>query len=409
MELPRFFLPSAHDVDGPEAPPGEPVHVIDRLVHVRDGAPVERLVGLDSLGALVAHDVDHREALLGSIRAHLAHAEVQSARVRRVETAPGGLWLMAIELLEQLPDAPGPNDPVYLYGTLWPADDPLVAGRRGQLTTTRGDVLRGLVEGLAWAFRYPPDEGERVPRAFHLALPGDRAEVVRGGRGIVLADPATEPALLGAHASNEIQALHLYHDVLAALRGDADHDGDAGGPLPVPDLTGFVKDLVDQGWTIADDQRSATREAPAAGFFKRLFGGRESVELPAPANVEDYARRARAELARLDAWPTPSSEALFTRVGPWSGALGGSSRTIPAARASSPLPAATSAEPAPRPAPRPIGAAAPRASRDEWMRDFVIEHAPRHPRLTPVRPPPPPAPLSRPAERGRPDWMKDFD
>jgi len=394
MELPRFFLPSAHDVDGPEAPPGEPVHVLDRLVHVSDGVAVERLVGLDAVGALVVTDGDDRQALLGSLRAHLAHAEVQSARLRRVEAARGGLWLMTIELLEQLPDAPGPNDPVYLYGTLWPADDARALGQRGQLTTTRGDVLRGLVEGAAWAFTYPPDEHERVPRAFHLALPGDRADELAAGRGLVLAYPAADVALLGAHAANELQVLHLYHDVLAALRVDVDHprDDDAGGdPLPVPDLTDVVKDLVDDGWTVAADRRSATRAAPRAGFLSRLFGGRETMALPAPATVEDYTRRARRELERLAAWPSPASRALFARFGPWDGTKAPLATRSPRATPTSPDPSPSA--PVARP---PSGSgAAPRAARDEWMRDFVGEHAPHRPRLTPVR--------------GRPDWMKDFD
>jgi len=412
MELPRFFLPSAHDVEGELAPPTEPTFVLDLFVHTRAGeAPREVMTGLDALGALSLHEADRRDERLGSIRQHLAHAEVGGAGLRRVEAGAGGLWLFAVELLEQLPDAPGANDTLYLYGTLWPADAPASPGVRGQLTTTRADVLRGLVEAERWAFRYPPDEAERVPSAYHLMLPGDRAEVVRAGQGLVLAYPAMDPELLGSHAGNELQVLGFFHDVLAALRRDEEHDGASEDVLPVPDVTGFVNDLVAQGWVLSEDGRSATRERDGAGFFQRLFTAKETIELPAPATIADYARRARAELARLPGWPSAASEALFSRVAPWTGALARTSPSVPTRAVTTPrAPEATAAAtPAPRPPCATTGGLA-RPSRDEWMQDFLGQHAGRAPELSRVKPTrpvrPEPIPTQRPA---RPDWMKDFD
>lgn len=416
MEWPRLFVPSsADDSDELTGAPSEPSWVLDAFVHVTLGADaIEVLTGLDAMGALALHPLDERHERLSSIRAHLAHAEVASPARRRVESARDGLWLFALELVEQLPDAPGPNDPIYLYGTMWPAADPTMPGVRGQLACTRGDLLRGLVDGARWAFRFPPDEGERVPRAFHMLLPGDRADALATGRGLVLAYPAMDPGLIGSHAGNDLLVVDLTRDVLAALYADPDREPPAGDdePLPVTDRAAALSALEADGWEIDEADGVARRKDPEGGFLKRLVGGKTTTPLPREGGIDDFIAIAERELTRLPGWPTAASQALFARVGPWTGGFG---RTrLPAVQAATsprvPAPPEPPREPA-RPAPRPPDRATPRARRDDWMQDFVSAHAERRPQLTRVAPPPPRAAptTTAPPKSARPDWMKDFD
>src|SRR5688572_10764291 len=126
MERPRFFIASDHtdnkdDGLDPAGAPSEPAFVLDAFMHVTAGsashAASEVITGLDALGALGLWSLDTRDERLSSLRSHLTHAEVATPQRRRIETARDGLWLFALELIEQLPDAPGAIDPVYLYGT----------------------------------------------------------------------------------------------------------------------------------------------------------------------------------------------------------------------------------------------------------------------------------------------------
>lgn len=385
LQLPRLFVASS----GSKQPaPVEPSWVIDRLVVAgpdfgADGREV--VVGLDALGGLALHA--ESEDLLPSLRAHLAHAEVTGQR-RRIACASSdatGLWLFAVELVEQLPDAPGINDAVYLYGTLYPASDAAAEGVRGQLTSTRADLLRGFVDGFDHAFRFPPDEAERAPRAFHLLLPGDRPDALAQGNGIVLAYPIVDTALLGEHAGNDLALMGVVHDLLAAMRTEI-------GKLPaipVPDRSAALDALRAEGWDI-DERTNVAKKAPDGGFFGRLFAEREEIPLPTQATLEAYAALARETLAHVAGWPTATSRALFARVG----AAGSTRRTI----AQRPPPAAPPVPSAP--------SIAARAPRKDWMRDFLDAH--EAPRLTPVRPEPARPEPTRP-DPARPDWMSDFD
>ncbi len=390
MEFPRFFLPSESEA----TTASEASYVLDSF-HL--GGVGEVMVGLDAAGALLLEPLDNPGERLPSIRAHLAHAEVATASKRGLDAAPGGLWLMALDLVEQLPDAPGVNDPIYLYGTLYMASGD-GRGTRGQLTATRGDLLRGVLEGLPWAFRYPPDAHDRIPRAFHALLPADRAEAIEGGHGLVLAYPAMDPALFGDHAGNELAVLAMLHDTLAALLADPERDGSARSPLPVPDRAVFVSDLEARGWTIEEDEDGAawaTREPVEGGLLKRLFGGKERLAIPPQATVELYAERVRAELGGLTGWPSRASRALFARVqSPYMGDT--SRRGVPVIA----MPRPPAHEPPPPPPPRPPPADLIRARRDEWMQDFVGQHRQHQPRLTP---------LGAEPRAKRPDWMKDFE
>jgi len=331
------------------------------------------------------------------MRAHLAHAELTGS-CRRIACAASdgsGLWLLAIELVEQLPDAPGVNDAIYLYGTLFPAWDAAAPGVRGQLTTTRADVLRGFVDGFDHAFRYPPDASERVPRACHLLLPGDRPDQLAQGRGMVLAYPLVDTALIGDHAGSDLALTSLLHDLLAALRNDL---GDTRRPpLPVPDRAAALDALRADGWEI-DERADVARKKQDSGFFGRLFADRDEVPLPAQATLDRYAALARAALGHIPAWLSPASRALFARVG-----TAGPLLTTIAARA---------APPALLPAPVIQRTPAPAAKRSpDWMRDFIDQHAAHAPQLTPLRSPPtraaPTPSTATPAQR--PDWMRDFD
>src|SRR5689334_4305837 len=97
----------------------------------------ELIVGTDANGGIVV--TAERERLGQRARGELAFHEAASGRVLGLDTDT--LYVFDLQAIEVLPDAPGPNGALYVYGLMYGpypahADMPVVAVE-GQLTVTR--------------------------------------------------------------------------------------------------------------------------------------------------------------------------------------------------------------------------------------------------------------------------------
>jgi hypothetical protein len=311
-------------------------------------------------------------------------------------------------LVEQAPDSPGTDDPVYLYGTLI---GPLGTGGalttvEGQLTVTRGDLLDAAVEGSPHAFRFGGTPGDpfrtSAARAFHLHLAADRAEEIEQGRGSVLVYPVLSPDIHATAPGNELFFDQMLYDLIAALWGDVARESPPPRhrpeDLPVPNRETHEQDLVSRGFAIEGDTAVRRRKGLLGAVLDSLIEDRRS--LPAEGGSDQYVALAREALTAVPSWPTPRVRALRDRTRP-----GPRLTTTPAI--SLPLP-----PPPPPPPPRRLDAS---AGVPDWMEDFIGGHAApgrARPQLTTGRP--------RPSKRqpddeepkkpsGKADWMKDFE
>ncbi len=143
----------------------------------------------------------------------------------------------------------------YLSGERTPINDPsargVVVGL--SLATTRGDLYRGLVDGVALAVR------DNVEAMRALGAPIQRVVAVGGGT----ADPAMLQAV--ADATGLEQALPRV--TIGAARGDAFLAGRAAGLLEPADLAGWVE----IGSTVSPDPRGRAAAERRAGQFRALY------------------------------------------------------------------------------------------------------------------------------------------
>jgi hypothetical protein len=340
-----------------------------------------------------------RGRLAQRARTQLSFHDVASGHV--LELDADELHVFDLHTVEMLPDAPGVNDALYLYGAMrgpYPAKlDAPVASVDGQLTVTRADLLGGLVDGVAKAFRYAPEpHGSRCVCAL---LPGERADVIDTGRGIVLALPLAPGWLLDCPVPNDLIVAQMLYDVLSAMRTEPRIGLDDA--LPVPDRASYEQTLVAAGWRIEGDE--AVR-AKGRGIFGSLLKGDERRKLPRQGTLEELVAEAAAVLSRMPDVPTAEARSLRHRVAHATG------RALPLV--SSPIravPVSPAAAVLPSHAAPPVATAAvaarPRVATDrsEWMKDFVDAHR------SPSRPAPR---LSTPARAvapaAQPTWMDDF-
>ena len=394
---PRYFVASA------SAPPGrpdrdDPGRLVNALAVVQVGA-AELVVGTDGEGRLRAVSGGERAAMTARVQAQLAYHEVTSPAP--VGVSASEVWLLDVQVVELLRDAPGLNDPLHLYGSLrgaypW-ALEREVASVEGQLTVTRSDLLGGLVAGVERAFKVEPSSAGA--RCIHAMVPGGPPAEMQEGRGLVLAFPLAHLPI-GDDPPNELVVAQTLYDVLSALRADLGDDGAA--PLPVPSRRALEAELAADGWHI-DGDRAVRKKGGIGG---RLLGvGKKERTLPPQGTLEDYVTEARTVLARLTPAPARASTppvrrstaprpAVSTTPDEWmkdfSTARPSPGKTRPRAK---PRPAVIVPRVS-RPA-RVLSQEAP-ASPPDWMRDF------KEPAAKPE-----PEPEAQPAER--PDWSKDFD
>lgn len=418
--LPRYFVArtAAPSPDRSQDLSLTPEHVLDTFfIGSRHLEEREWVVAVDLLGQLQFLPAAQHASLPESVQHELAFNEISNAnRGRLIEATE--VFLFDLQLLEQPAGTPGWNDPVYLYGRLY-GPYPESAGEaqdgiEGQLTLTRGDLLQGLVDEAASAFRCAGTgiAADQSRRCFHLLLPGDAEEEIRRGAGLILAYPLLPAELITTDVSNEIVVSQLLHDLLSALQEDLERE-QVEHPLrrmtlPVPSRASLEQQLRSQGYEIEGD--TARRKADAGEGFKGLlasvFGAlmSDSLELPTEAEVDELLELAKRVLMSLPGWPSPRSRALRDCVKP-----------APARHKVRPalLPPRTPQLSAPLPPvqpPRPV-----RRSNEPpvWMKDFISAHqqpdAPP-PRLTSTTVlKPHTVPANPDLSRTEPEWVKDFE
>jgi len=396
--FPRYFVAAAGPADtlGPRS--GDPSWVVrvQDLLRIGHGEAADRewVVGADLDGNLDLVAVEDRGGLAGEAQVQLAHHEVASGgRIRRIDAEQ--LFLFGAQLLEQPADTAGLNAPVYLYGRMTgPFPRPRGAelpALDGQLTAARADVLDGLAEGEANAFRYSGAAGSSTAgRSFNLLLPGGPLEEIEAGRSIVLAYPMPQPEIASLDAANEALTVQILYDLLRGFPEELARTGKPplARPVPVPSRAAYAAQLEREGWRVKGDRavRTSKRRSSVGTMIARLFDS-ESVTLPPQGTTEDFFAVARLALKSLEGWPEPRARALQARL-----------RT---ARAGAPRP--TPPAPAPPGPARPLPPRLQRPRRDDWMKDFIGAHVKPGgtvPRIT--------SSAARATSSGTPDWRSDF-
>ena len=390
-------LPAAHDIGMARA--------LDAFVLGGERTPRRVVVARDLGGDLHVVDEDGPAGLPDALRRDVGRHEIARGQPPRLIDVDD-LWLFTIDLLEQPADSPGTNDPVQLFGRLsgpWgpPSSSPRACD--GQLTVTRGDLLRAFAESGGQPFLV---DGGAI---LHALLPGDRAEDVAAGRGAVLAYPLLPLDAGGLDGGNEACVVQVFDGLVRALQDDlrahAAPSSFSARLLPIVDRRAEEARLQAEGFSVEGDV--AERKT---GFLSK-----ERRAVAREWSMADVGVVAREALGTLGAgFPDARSAALWLRTLPRAPSIAALPRT-----ASAPLVATTSATTTPMPptvVEQPFRRRAP-----DWMADFASPAGTPTPRRTPVTPAtprrpsgptstPPSAPSPPPSEaRGRPDWMKDFD
>ncbi|HKX28814.1 MAG TPA: hypothetical protein VJ302_14045 [Blastocatellia bacterium] len=434
--LPKYFIAhAAQDSDHSSDEVAPLAHVLDSFL-TGDGRLNERgwVVATDCLGHLHLLPDSDRESFPASIQNELAFHELSAGgRTRQTRSIQASqVFLFHFELLEQLAGAPGFNDPVYLYGTLYgpcpeapegpSGEETRMIGIEGQLAVSRGDVMEALIQGTEYAFRYalPRDESGPAQRCFHLLLPGGGDEETTRGADLILAYPLLPVELRSAGVSNEFVVSQVIYDLLSAIKEDAIRE-QVEHPLrsmvlPVPSRSVLEQELQSQGYTINGDQAVKPKTgAGARGLLAAVFGPliNDRLELPPEGTVDEFLGLAGQALAAMPGWPPPRTTALRSRVRPAPSRLRLADR-VPFSPAPPRIqPPNAPALPRVRTA-RPVQKARPGNEPPAWMQDFIAAHCRPEsppPKLTSTAAPKPPR--GDRAKRGSaavpPEWMKDFD
>jgi hypothetical protein len=407
--LPRYFTPRS-DSSPSRVRPATIAGLLDAFLlsgrgrTARDAAVVE-----DLLGGLHVIDDEVPQILPADTRATFSHHEMTNGGLRAIDAQE--LWLFDLQMVEQLADTPGVNDPVWLYGRLYgpfpgPAEP---TATDGQLTVTRADLLAGFVDGFPHATRHPQG------RCFGLALPGDTPDAIAQGHGMVLAWPLVPAELRPPDPANEAACAEILHDVLAATRLDLERAGIdhplCRAILPVPNRADLVAELEREGWIVQGDTAIQANKVTRSGLGSLLtsvLGAPDGMsrKLPPEAGIEAFVDLARETLAAFPGWPDARHAALRARFR--DRRPRGAVQHVLADPTPPPAPHTPRAQPTPRP-PTPPPAVSPRTppGTPDWMGDFVNAHkdAAHPPRLT--RPGP------KRTDSGsipkKPGWMDDFE
>jgi hypothetical protein len=429
---PRYFA-GRPDAGRDEYPAEiDPTQVIDNFfLGGRSVTEQEWAVTIDPYGRLQGWVLSAEHALAQELQTQLAYADVAcDSRVRCLDAH--NFYLFHMQLLEQPADAPGLNDPVYLYGTMYgpypEAGMQPAAGVDGQLTVTRADLLDGIVTGSMFAFRSAPDGGAGpATRTFNVLLPGDRDEEINMGRGMVMMYPLHPAEMVNTGAANEIIVSQLLYDVLSSLKEDITRQK-VNNPLrnmvlPVPNRFVMEQDLIAQGYKIKNGVAIRSKLVSTnqfSGVLASVFGemAADKLELPPEGTVDDLINIARDCIYKLPGWPPPRTVALRNRCRPADAAT--RARASGAAQMRAPLihtpvhtvhgrsavaPDVVSQPPTVRP--KPTG------QPPAWMQDFMQSHrkdgAPP-PRITATQTQAPQtAQTQKKKKEPAPEWMKDFE
>lgn len=385
----------------------------------------EWVVTIDSAGYLKATDGEKLGSLPATVQQDLAFNEVIGSAANRTLDS-SHVYLFYLEALEQPPETPGLNDPVYLYGTLYgpypSSSSESGRGVDGQLTINRMDLLAGIVDSAKFAFNYQSVvSGSQTQRCFNLLLPGDREEEIAQGKGLVMAYPLMPAEVVMGEPWNELVVSGLIFDILSALKEDLEKEK-LNHPLrtttlPVPNRAWLEQQLESNGYQIKGNV--ATRLPGAnTGIPKMLSYAlghliKDKTTLPPQGNINDFIALAETTINHLPGFPPTRLKALRNRVRPVSAearAQGSRAKLAPAQAARIP---------AGQPFPAQIGNAPP-AKKVDWMQDFISKHRPAgagETRLTTMsglsgsRASAPAKSAAKPETKlkAKPDWMSDFD
>ncbi len=383
----------------------------------------EWVVTIDSAGYLKATDGENLGNLPANVQQDLAFNEViGSAASRTLDSSH--VYVFYLEALEQPPETPGLNDPVYLYGTLYgpypSSSSESARGIDGQLTVNRMDLLAGLVDSAKFAFNYQ-SVGNETQRCFNLLLPGDREEEIAQGKGLVMAYPLMPAEVVMGEPWNEIVVSGLIYDVLSALKEDLEKEKInhplRSTTLPVPNRAWLEQQLESNGYSIKGN--IATRLPGAnTGIPKMLSYAlghliKDKTTLPPQGTIDDFIAIAETTIHNLQGFPPTRLKALRNRVRAVSAearAQGSRAKTAP-----------------PRPVRIPAGQAfpaqmgnAPAAKKVDWMQDFISKHRTQgagETRLTTMSglaSSRAAEPTKKPAKaetklNAKPSWMSDFE
>lgn len=432
--LPRYFVSRSDSEWSEEGIIShlEPVHAIDSFfLGGRHVVEREWLVTIDAGGFLKAVADGELSDLPEPVQQDLAFNEViGSAASRSMDGVE--FYIFHLEALEQPPETPGLNDPVYLYGTIYgpfpAASEESYRGIQGQLTVNRIDLLAGVVNSAQYCFHYQTGAAGATQRCFNILLPGDREEEIMRGKGLVMTYPLMPGDIGLGDPWNEFLVSTLIYDMLTALKEDIQKEK-VNHPLkdmtlPVVSRFSFEKELEAQGYVIKGE--TAMRQPGAAGGLPNLLPDvlnkplpnavtnaigriiKDKFTLPPEGTVDDFIALAQQTLAKLPGYPPPRAKALQSRVRSASveARAGASRKTVAAPRPIKTPGGSVSAPPQNR-----------KAKTSEWMNDFISTH--REParssetRLTNLSEIAATAQKTQKAvakevSNSNPDWMNDF-
>lgn len=376
--LPRYFVPGPDSEWPDDGKTGllEPSHAIDSFfLGGRHVVEREWLVTIDVGGGLRPMSDDELSGLPSVVQQDLAFNEViGSAAQRSIEGTE--FYLFHLEALEQPPETPGLNDPVYLYGTLYgpfpSKSQENYRGIQGQLTVNRIDLLAGFVNSAPYSFHYQTGAGGSTQRCFNILLPGDREEEIMRGKGIVFAYPLMPGDIGMGEPWNEFLVSNLIFDMLTALKDDLEKEN-VSHPLcrmtlPVTSRYSLEQELQSRGYVIKGEVASRPPGAAIGlpSLVTKALGCivKDTYNLPPEGDIDEYMRIARDALSRLPGYPPPRTKALASRVHAASvEARAGTARKTAAAPRVINTPTGNVSQPPPA-----------KARKADWMNDFIETH-----------------------------------
>ena len=304
---PRYFAPSRHvSLPLPEARTFR--YIVDTFRFEPDEGPErEIVVAVDTEGHIGVLQADDLARLPESVAAQVRFHEMRVGANRTIRART--LHFLEIEHADFPPDVPGVNDPVFVHGRM---SGPLTHETlgtsfivEGHLTVNRADILDAFIKGYEHALHYQSDGYVEAPRCFHLLLPGDRAEAIEEGHGLVLAYPLLPSELRADHGSNDATVMHLVYLVLAAIEREL---GVPKPTVPYPSRAVIEKVLAAEGFVIEGEVATRRRQGILGTLFK------ERLAIPEFGDLDDFVEAAARLVRQCERHPTERTHALAART-----------------------------------------------------------------------------------------------
>ncbi|MBX9688266.1 MAG: hypothetical protein K2X27_16275 [Candidatus Obscuribacterales bacterium] len=321
--LPRYFVArSDAGASLPVQAQAPIMQIIDSfIVGGRHLSEMDCVVGVDALGDLQLSGMAEARQLDEILQGQLTYNEVSANSGRRMLLL-SRFYLFALQLLEQVADAPGLNDPIYLYGKLYGAfpDLPGSVMLEGQLTITRADFLHGMVESAPYAFNYAAgSHHSSLPtRCLHFLAPADMDSELARGAGAVIVYPLPTAELAAADPSNEAAVKQMLFEVLNSFKKDLVKNklrsSFARLDLPVPSRRNLELDLESRGYVVKGNSalRKIQLAGPFDGILESIYGKvcGDKLDLPPEGSIDDFIGLAKLALQNINGWPTERSKIL---------------------------------------------------------------------------------------------------